>query len=61
MTLMVNDIIVRNEYTGKHSDSNFVHLLTFIALPILQKLSIYRRWFLFVISNDVNFLFTPEN
>ena len=36
-------------------------LLTFIVSPILQELSIYRRWFLFGMSTDVSFqLFTPK-
>ena len=30
-------------------------LLTFIALPILRKISICRRWFLFGVSCYVNF------
>ena len=33
--------------SNKHSSTNFAHLLTFIGLPILQELSIYRWWFLF--------------
>ena len=35
-------------------------LLTFIVLPILRKISICRRWFLFVVSYYVNFQFTPK-
>ena len=36
-------------------------LLTFIALPSLRKISICHRWFLLVVSYDVNFQFTPDN
>ena len=34
-------------------------LLTFITLPILRKISVCRRWFLFGVSYYVNFQFTP--
>ena len=36
-----------------------IYNLMFIALP-MPKLSIYRRWFLFGMSTDVNFRFEPK-
>ena len=37
-----------------------LNLLTFIAIQILQEISIYHRWFLFGVSYYVNFQFTLE-
>ena len=39
------------------SNSNFLYSFD-IALPVLRKISIYCRWFLFGVSFYVNFQFT---
>ena len=42
-----------------HTYTYFAHLLTFFALPILQKLRIYHVWFLFGVTPDVDFFIAP--
>ena len=46
--------------SSRHSNSNVACSWAFIALPILQKLSTYRRWSLYDMSTEVKFQFTPN-
>ena len=47
--------------SGRHSNSDFLTLLAFIAFNtnFAKKMSICRRWFIFGVSYYVNFQFTP--
>ena len=51
--------IEETKISARHSKSNFAHSLTFfVALPILRKISICRRWFFFGVNYYVNIRFT---